>query len=245
MHISNSELAPLWDKYKRLALKVARRFTTPHYELEDLMQECFIIFVATVKDYDPDSGHALSTHLYNRFRWGLIRLIYNQEGERRIKEVMALDTPFDSEDPGSGTMADQIPDPAAEFEDTIIDRAALSPVWNIARRELAAYEAENGSRCPGRLYGIIKSQYPNGLALQEIANAQGVDIQLLKHERRLAVERLRRSVRLWALYEGFIGQSVHHSGLDSFKHSGESSVEWAVLKREQLLDKINSANVET
>lgn len=234
MDIQEAELAPLWDKYKRLARKIAMRFTTPHYELDDLLQECFIIFMATVKEYTPDSGCTLVTYLGNRFRWGLARLIYDRYGDRRIKDITVLDTPFDTEDGDGDCMADFLSDPTAEFEEETVKCAALSVVWDLARCELADFDKANRASHPGRLYDIIEAQYKYDLSLKELAGRMGVSFQLVQQERRRAINQLRRSKRLGALYDDVIGQSLTRSGLSSFQHSGTSSVEWAVLEMERL-----------
>lgn len=234
MNVQDSELASLWDKYKRLARKIAMRFTTPHYELDDLLQECFIIFMAAVKDYDPDSGYTLVTHLGNRFKWGLYRLIYDGKGERRIKDTCILDEPFDAEDDGSATMADMIPDPAAEFENRSVDKLTRGEVWELARHELAAFDRANSAEHPGRLYDIIEAYYRNNISMKELARRLGVSFQLVQQEQRKAIVQLRKSRRLQFLSDDVISQSITRTGLGSFQRSGTSSVEWAVLEMERL-----------
>lgn len=225
MEVSKAELVPLWNKYKRLARKAAKRFASPHYEEDDLVQECFIIFMAAVKEYSPDIGCGLTTYVGNRFKWGLYRLIYDNFGQRHIREVCALDTPMDTDDSGRDTMVDLVPDPTAEFEERTVDSAALSEVWEICRCELGEQQ-----------YNAVESFYKYGATDQEHAKNSGITAKEALQQRQKAINQLSRSRRLRQIYIDVIGQSLVRSGLGYFRQHGESSVEWAVLESERRIE---------
>lgn len=65
-------LALLWEQTQRLAEKLARKQNNSA-ELDDLMQEGFIILHSAASDYDTDSGIMFSTYFGNRLKWGWLR----------------------------------------------------------------------------------------------------------------------------------------------------------------------------
>ncbi len=235
MEVSKAELAPLWDKYKRIAQKAAKRFESPHYEQEDLLQECFIIFMRALKEYEPGVGCSFTTYFYNRVQWRLYRLIYGKDGKEglKIKEVCVLDAPVKSDDEEKLTMSDSIPDPEAEFADDVIDHVAISSLWELCRFELETYKGEKDERS-GMMYNVIVDKYRFGITDEEAAKKHGVPVQLIGEEHRRAMKCLRRSRKLYELYCDVIGESIFHGGIGTFKATGSSSVEWAVLERERI-----------
>ncbi len=235
MEVSKAELAPLWDKYKRVAQKAAKRFESPHYEQEDLLQECFIIFMRALKEYEPGVGCGFTTYFYNRVQWGLYRLIYGRDGKEglKIKEVCVLDAPVKSDDEEKLTMSESIPDPEAEFADDVIDRVSSSPLWELCRFELETNKGKKNEGS-GMMYNIIEDKYRFGITDEEAADKYGVPVKLIGEEHRRAMNRLRRSHKLYELYCDVIGESIFHGGIGTFKTTGASSVEWAVLERERI-----------
>ena len=62
----------LWSQNKGLIGKACGKYAG-RIEEEDAKQECFIAFMAAVKEYDPEKGAAFSTYLHSRCMWRLGR----------------------------------------------------------------------------------------------------------------------------------------------------------------------------
>ena len=68
----NRLLMELWSQNKGLIGKACGKYAG-RIEEEDAKQECFIAFMAAVKEYDPEKGAAFSTYLHSRCMWRLGR----------------------------------------------------------------------------------------------------------------------------------------------------------------------------
>ena len=68
----NRLLMELWSQNKGLIGKACGK-DAGRIEEEDAKQECFIAFMAAVKEYDPEKGAAFSTYLHSRCMWRLGR----------------------------------------------------------------------------------------------------------------------------------------------------------------------------
>ena len=68
----NRLLMELWSQNKGLIGKACGKYAG-RIEEEDAKQECFIAFMAAVKEYDSEKGAAFSTYLHSRCMWHLGR----------------------------------------------------------------------------------------------------------------------------------------------------------------------------
>ena len=122
----DGDILTLWGMCRRYAMQQATRwlraFESGGVELDDLEQSAFIGLLKAVKTWKPESG-AFST-------WYTIQLkavfveAYGMKTKRTRedplnKSHLSLDTPLDENEDGNFTIADVLPDEAAEeaFED--------------------------------------------------------------------------------------------------------------------------------
>ena len=68
----SGQILELWNQNKGLIGKACGKYAG-RLEEEDAKQECFIAFMAAVKEYDPEKGAAFSTYLHSRCMWHLGR----------------------------------------------------------------------------------------------------------------------------------------------------------------------------
>ena len=109
-------IVELWHQVRRMVYKQAARWAgLGGTTIEDLTQAGFIAMLRAVDSYDPSRGTKFSTHLFQRLRAELSAATgYNSKRSwfDPLQSAVSLDAPLeDSED---ATLADFIPDPAAE-----------------------------------------------------------------------------------------------------------------------------------
>lgn len=86
-------------------------------------------------------------------------------------------------------------------------------------------------------YNTVYALYHDNISMPEWARITGVTPQAVRWQRENALRLLRRSKSkyLHSLYEDIVSSSYQRSGLNAFKNTGTSSVEWAVMKADEVL----------
>lgn len=122
------DVLALWGMCRRYAMQQATRWHRAFegsggVELDDLEQSAFIGLLKAVQTWKPESG-AFSTWYTIQLRAVFVE-VYGMRTKRTRedplnKSHLSLDTPLDENEDGSFTIADVLPDEAAEeaFEDT-------------------------------------------------------------------------------------------------------------------------------
>lgn len=162
--------------------------------VEDLTQAGFIAVLRAVDSYDPTKAK-FSTHLFQLLRAELTAATGQHTKLSRLdplQNALSLDAPLDVDE--DATLADFIPDPAAEAEITAIDeqdrQVRLHAELEIALSSLADEEQRT-----------IHARYYQGKTLDAIAVAEGVSKVTVSRREQNALRRLRhpsRSKRLKA-----------------------------------------------
>lgn len=212
-------IAAIYTQNTGLIFRYVHRYECARYPIDDLMQEAYFALVRAVKAYDAESGLQFSTYLGNALRWYFARYIKQDKGRR---DLCVLDAPI-SED-GDATRGELIADEGAEFEAEALERAAQAPVFDWVRQTLAEQEP--------LCCEVVYRRYLHNQSMQQIAEACGCTVS----EARAAMSKAFRALRnpkskLNRLKDEYV-PIFRHVGLEEFKHTQTSAVEWAAMKNE-------------
>lgn len=188
-------LLQLWSQVKHMVYQQAARWAgRGGTTVEDLTQTGFIAVLRAVGTYDPEKAK-FSTYLFRLLRSEFSSATGQGTTRTRLdplQHAVSLDAPL--EDGEDTTLADFIPDPAAEVEITAIDeqdrQARLHAELEIALSSLSDEERRT-----------IRTRYYRGQTLDAIAVAEGISKVTVSRREQLALRRLRhpsRSKRLKA-----------------------------------------------
>lgn len=118
------KLLELWAGVERYAWKKAAAWPRAGLEVEDLMQSAFLALLEAVSSFSPDKGAQFLTWYTFRLKTAFAEATgWRTERQRRdpLRAAVSLDAPL-TDDEGDMTLADTIPDPAAE---AVIEESAL------------------------------------------------------------------------------------------------------------------------
>lgn len=149
----------------------------------------------------------------------------------RIRAAEMLQRPLSISEalPEGGTLADILPDPSDTIED-LED--------HIQHEQLSAALWAEVEDLPDRERQIIRDRFKGGKTLQECGDRLGVACETARKLEAVALRRLRRKKRLQAFLESKAeSYGYHASGLRTFRRTGSSSVELAVLDVERAHEK--------
>ena len=128
-------VSELWERVSRLAFRMMlayRQYAERRgVEWEDLQQEAFLAVVAAVDNFDPERGKFSTFLKFAVQRQAAAACGYrSKHGQHEpLNYAASLDAALAADDEGSATLADLIPDPAAERVLTgVLDKTALSPL---------------------------------------------------------------------------------------------------------------------
>lgn len=116
-------LLKLWEGVRRYAWKKSAAWPRAGLEVEDLMQAAFLALLEAVNSFSPDKGGFLTWYTF-RLKTAFAEVTgWRTEHQRRdpLRAAVSLDASLTDEE-GDVTLADTIPDPAAE---AVIEGTAL------------------------------------------------------------------------------------------------------------------------
>ena len=170
------KLIELWQQVRRMALKEAAgwaAYRSNGAEFEDLEQAGFIALMRAVDSFEPTAGAQFSTWYYPIMKDEFQRAAGRRtEKQRRdpLQLAVSLDAPV-GEDEGSATLAELVPDPAAEAAMLSVDRR------EDLRRLHAALEAAIAT-LPPQLQAAVRGRYYRGEIVD--ANAHSKALRMLR-----------------------------------------------------------------
>lgn len=252
LHIADGNkdlIGELYQQNKGLLYKYAYRFYILHSErcagagitLDDMMNECYFAVYTAAKSYAKGNReYRFTSYLhYSTLQYfqQMAGIRTKQQRKEPLNSCKSLDTSI--EDTDGLMLADTVEDiEAAEKTDILIDRLAYSNVFPEVKRILAD-EPEK--------YNTVYAIYHDNISMVEWAKITGVTPEAVRQQKQNALRLLRRSKSkyLRSLYEDVIESSYQRSGLNAFKNTKTSSVEWAVMKIDEVLHKmIEEVNTE-
>lgn len=184
-------LLNLWGQVQRMIYKQAARWAAygnGGATVEDLTQAGFIAVLRAVDSYDPTKAK-FSTHLFQLLRAEFTAATGQHTKLSRLdplQNAVSLDAPL--EDGEDTTLADFIPDTAAEAEITAVDERN--------RRVRLRAELETVlSSLPDEEQRTIRARYYQGKTLDAIAVAEGISKATASRWEQAALRRLRHPSR--------------------------------------------------
>ncbi|MCI9353035.1 MAG: hypothetical protein HFF58_07280, partial [Lawsonibacter sp.] len=115
---SKERLAELWEQVWGLVWRYAHRWARRNgTEVEDLVQVGFIAMVQAADTCDVSTGYAFTTWLGVYLKWEFAQATGQRTQRDRLdplQNAYSLDTPLIDDEGAPLTLADTLPDPAAE-----------------------------------------------------------------------------------------------------------------------------------
>lgn len=220
-------ISSLWNNVYKLAWRMVNKFFIAYgdtYERagitpEDLFQECFFAMLRAVQDY----GKSKRNYKFNTFfTWHIKSTLGRCFG--RKSEALRYCKSIDEPVPGTDdlTVGDTVEDKAAaETAERVDELLAMRGLFGDIKQAL---EDEP------QLFEIIDRHYRKNENLINIAKEKGCSTENIRAKKAKALRKLRSARRLLQGYADVIDMSFGRNGLQHWKRTGNSSVEWAVLK---------------
>lgn len=216
-----SAIESLYTNNRGLIYLQIAPFLSYGYDEEDIMQEAYFAVLKAINAYKSDSGLKFTSYLRNAVRWHISRMVVQ---DKNRKDICVLDEPISEE--SEHTRAEFIIDENAEFEESTIYNADMSNLIGIVKNALS--DRRNGEL----KYNILIDRYLYGLTLKAVGDKYGLHIPRIRDLEKEAFKDLRnpRNKKMQHYLEYIAERSIFHSGLQEFKNTHTSGVEWAVMK---------------
>ena len=232
-----SFLADLYINNTGLIFNIAKSFYNRNLErcercgveLPDMMNEAYFAIPSAVEAYNQsDKQYKFITFLRFPLQSCFVSLIgmRTQSGKREpLNLAKSLDEYISEDKADETTLLDTIKDDRAEFEDNSIDSLALSEVFPAAK---AALQNE-------RFFDVLEQRYKYNKSFRSIGELYGMSAEKIHQIEYKALRELRKPKhKTIAAFKGeFIDMSYTRSGLNYFRTTQTSSVEWAVIMRDK------------
>ena len=182
-------MGELWQQVERLACWKANRIMTAlngrgGVEFEDLYQSGYPAMVAAVDSYKPEVG-AFSTWFMLHLKTAFAEATgYRSNRQQRdpIHNAVSLDTPL-TDDADSDDLMAVVADPAGAGRMEAVEEAIYRQQLHDALE--AALEA-----IPEECGTVLRQRYYEGRTLSDLAEAQGVSMEMVRKRERDALRRL-------------------------------------------------------
>lgn len=232
----------LWERVRRYVGYKARseyNRIRGHYgvTVEDLLQSGFIAMLASIETYDAQKGTYLNWFDYY-LRSEFSHLCGYDKNLDPLNHALSIDAPIDCAEDDGVTFADTIVSPEDCYED-IESRVYCEQLHGALERALELL--------PEIQADTIREHYWEGKALKTISASQNISINAAWAREQAALDKIRRSSQAQNLYR-FIDDNTNYYrgvGLQEFRNSGDSAVERAVIKREELRAKHKNSTTAT
>lgn len=236
-------LQELWRQTENFFLLQARLWFEKNPNLcrragvtaEDLQQESFFAFLDSVNYYDKKRVYKFLTYakfpLRNRFKEACGLRTKAQE-QLPLNRCISLSAPTgDSEE--DGTLEEIIESPQAAEE-------AREAEERIYTEQLRTVLEDCLAEIPENLSQIIRCRYYEGLTLEETGKWLGITLNKTRQKEHDGLRKLRTGknyTRLKPWQQDIIDSYAYQSSFTSWKYTGDSSTERAVLKLDRAAEK--------
>ena len=213
LYMDNRGLIGMWIRHYTFLWK-----DNPVCDADDLMQAGFLGLVAAARTFDPDAGSWSGWASYH-----IRTAILDTLGMRRKHaRTVSLDAPL-GDDPDGDTLSDLIPDESIIPDD---ERLLIREIVETVR---AAVDA-----LPEDIAPVIRAVELQGLTRAETARRMGVPQSTVRKLHGHGLRDLRRNRSIRALSDLDQETRFHaHKGVSSFQRDWTSTVEEAVIWREE------------
>ena len=226
-------MGELWQQVERLVSWKASRVMTAlngrgGVEFEDLYQSGYPAMAAAVDSYKPEVG-AFSTWFMLHLKTAFAQATgYRSNRQQRdpIHNAISLDTPL-TDDADSSDLMDIVADPAGAGRMEAVEEAIYRQQLHDALE--AALEA-----IPEECSTVLRQRYYEGRTLSDLAEVQGVSMEMVRKKERDALRRLRSPKTACRLRPFYDFDFYCGTGLGAFRHTGMSIQErYLVIEEER------------
>lgn len=230
-------VAQLWaqtEAFVRCRARDAMLHIPPSHgcSVEDLVQSGYLALSSAIETYVPDRSSFitwLGYYLQNEFA-----AAGGYRGTKRhpLDDALSLDAPVSSDGTDEdGTLLDIVADthPDGKDEYATVDEA-------IYQEQLHRVLDRAVGKLPAEQADVLRARYWAGVACSEIAQEKGVPVERLRKIEQAGLRTLRTPAMSSELRR-YLDENTNtyaHVGLGHFMTSGVSSVEYTVLRREDL-----------
>ena len=230
---ASERMGELWQQVERLVSWKASRVMTAlnghgGVEFDDLYQSGYPAMVAAVDSYRPEVGK-FSTWFMLHLKTAFAEATgYRSNRQQRdpIHNAVSLDTPL-TDDTDSSDLMDIVADPAGAGRMEAVEEA-------IYRQQLHDALEEALEAIPEECGTVLRQRYYEGRTLSDLAQEQGVSMEMVRKRERDALRRLRSPktachLRPFHDFDFYCG-----TGMGAFRHTGMSIQErYLVIEEER------------
>lgn len=214
-------MGELWQQVERLVSWKANRIMTAlngrgGVEFDDLYQSGYPAMVAAVDSYKPAVGK-FSTWFMLHLKTAFAEATgYRSNRQQRdpIHNAVSLDTPL-TDDADSGDLMDVVADPAGAGRMEAVEEV-------IYRQQLHDALEEALEAIPEECGTVLRQRYYEGRTLSDLAEEQGVSMEMVRKRERDALRRLRSPKTACRLRPFYDFDFYCGTGLGAFRHTGMS-----------------------
>lgn len=226
-------IGELYQKNRGLLYKHAKRFYILHSErcasagvtLDDMMNECYFAVYSAAKAYAKSERKYKFTSFLHYSTLNYFLHMVGMRTERQRKEPLnsckSLDAPIDGTE--DLTLCDTVEDvQETENAERLIDRLVLREVFPEVKK---VFENEP------QQYELIYAIYHDNIARNKLAEIKGVTAEAIRQQQTRALQQLRKEHKRFDKFcVDVIDLSLRRGGLETYRNTNTSSVEWAVLR---------------
>jgi len=198
---------------------------------DDLCQVGYFALMDAAKSFSPEGGRNfiswLSIHLKNQFNEELNwRTVTQKKAPDRY--AISLDSPLKVSEDGMLTVADIVPDPAAEEDyEAVLEAARVE--------DIKKYVHDGINKLPGKYKQFFEMMLESDLSVTKVANKKGCSRayanELYAKGKRFFRHYSIRNMKLLEELDIWTARAFGGCGVMAFKYSGYSSTEAAALKK--------------
>lgn len=250
MEISNEQLsvrikageveliAQLWAQVEKFIIKKASKYYVLHCEnsgceIEDLVQSGYFALLNAITYHDSDRGFSFLTILGYSLR-AEFAITSGIRGKRDVlKSAISIDKPIG--DDGDSCFSDFIEDASTSGEYSVESRA----LTNLYQQQFRKALYMGMDLLTNRQREVIQARYFEQKKVEDTARTIGCSCSNVTHLEQKALDELYRTRAESGLDEYLDSHTDYyaHTGLKRYKSTNTSSVETAVIKREELAKK--------
>ena len=182
-------LTDLWGQVRRLVQQQARRWAVggSGVDLDDLEQAGAIAMIRAVNSFDGTRGTMFSTHLFpylkQEFTLATCRQTVREQRDP-LQSAASLDVPLTDDEGDPLTLADMLPDPAAEAAiEGVAENDQAEHRRAVLEAAIATLEPEQQAAVRRRYYDQVPA-FPPGLERQRDNAAHAAAMRMLRHPSR-------------------------------------------------------------
>jgi RNA polymerase sigma factor (sigma-70 family) len=230
------KIITLWEQTDKLFYMFARRMYS-HYsdravshgvELNDCFQVCWFAFLDTLVAYNkkPERDKKFTSFACLHVKRHIYILLGLRTSKREpLDYAMSLDAPLPTDEENLTVM------------DTIADTEAEKTFEKIECSDMEERVLERVATLPEKQAAVVRERFWKDKTLTEISKELGITPKQMYNQYKDVIRKLRRDQKLKEIHrEFYVRRSfIKHTGFQFFKETGMSSVEWNILRLEELI----------